>query len=47
MTIPMSESSLSNFPYFVNGLGGGAIYYFETITDGSEARYNDDYGAML
>lgn len=33
--------------YFVNGLGGGAKYYFTVPIDGSQARYNDDYGAML
>jgi hypothetical protein len=38
---------INGFPYFVNGLGGGAIYYFVNILDGSQVRYNDDYGAML
>jgi tartrate-resistant acid phosphatase type 5 len=33
--------------YFVNGLGGGAIYSFLLTQDGSQVRYNDDYGAML
>jgi hypothetical protein len=33
--------------YFVNGLGGGAIYYFNEPVAGSQVRYNDDYGAML
>ncbi|MDP6635789.1 MAG: metallophosphoesterase [Phycisphaerae bacterium] len=33
--------------YFVNGLGGSSSYNFYTIADGSEARYNDDFGAML
>jgi tartrate-resistant acid phosphatase type 5 len=32
--------------YFVNGLGGGSIYPFLMIEDGSQVRYNDDYGAM-
>lgn len=32
--------------YFVNGLGGGGIYYFPNIVEGSLVRYNDDYGAM-
>ena len=27
--------------------GGGAIYSFEEILEGSQVRYNDDYGAML
>ena len=30
----------------MNG-GGGAIYSFEEILEGSQVRYNDDYGAML
>jgi tartrate-resistant acid phosphatase type 5 len=33
--------------YFVNGIGGGAIYGFYLIEEGSQLRYNDDYGAML
>jgi len=33
--------------YFVNGLGGGAIYPFETIESGSQVRYDASYGAML
>jgi tartrate-resistant acid phosphatase type 5 len=33
--------------YFVNGLGGGPIYYFEDILDSSQFRYNDNHGAML
>jgi hypothetical protein len=34
--------------YFVNGLGGGAIYDFRLFpVEGSQVRYNDDYGAML
>lgn len=37
------------FPYFVNGVGGGAIYVFnkDNPVHGSEFLYNDDYGAML
>lgn len=38
---------VNGFPYFVNGLGGGAIYRFESITHGSQVRFNADYGAML
>jgi len=38
---------VDGFPYFVNGLGGGAIYYFETVVEGSQVRFNGDYGAML
>ncbi len=33
--------------YFVNGLGGGAIYNFPRLYPGSQVRYNADYGAML
>ncbi|PKN92669.1 MAG: hypothetical protein CVU44_13495 [Chloroflexi bacterium HGW-Chloroflexi-6] len=34
-------------PYFVNGLGGSTIYNFGTIVEGSQARYNANFGAML
>jgi hypothetical protein len=37
---------VDGLPYFVNGLGGGAIYAFNTILEGSQVRYNDGYGAM-
>ena len=32
--------------YFVNGMGGYALYDFVNILDSSQARYNADYGAM-
>ncbi len=32
--------------YFVNGLGGDSIYDFQNILDGSQVRYNGDFGAM-
>lgn len=38
---------VAGFPYFINGIGGGAIYSFATIEAGSQVRYNADYGAML
>jgi tartrate-resistant acid phosphatase type 5 len=38
---------VDGLPYFVNGVGGGAIYSFLLVEDGSQFRYNDDYGAML
>ncbi len=38
---------IDGIPYFVNGVGGGAIYAFTSISEGSMARYNDQYGAML
>jgi len=38
---------VDGIPFFVNGLGGGAIYRFENIMEGSQVRYNGDYGAML
>jgi tartrate-resistant acid phosphatase type 5 len=37
---------VDGLPYFVNGLGGGGIYYFTDVLDGSQVRYNGDYGAM-
>ena len=37
----------TDVPYFVTGLGGNSIYDFNTPVDGSEVRYNDDYGTML
>jgi hypothetical protein len=33
--------------YFVNGLGGRSKYAFRDIVDGSQVRYNEDYGAVL
>ena len=33
--------------YFVNGMGGAALYPFGIPVDGSRVRYNADYGAML
>lgn len=38
---------VDGLPYFTNGLGGGAIYSFLDNLEGSQVRYNDDYGAML
>gem|GEM_PF-819923 len=32
--------------YFVNGMGGFAIYNFGDILESSQARYNNDYGAI-
>ena len=32
--------------YFVNGVGGSGIYNFPQILEGSQVRYNRDYGAM-
>ena len=37
----------TDLPYFVTGLGGNSIYDFDPPVDGSEVRYNDDYGTML
>jgi tartrate-resistant acid phosphatase type 5 len=39
--------SIDGIPYFVNGLGGGPIYAFHQVSQGSQFRYNEDYGAML
>jgi hypothetical protein len=38
---------VDGLPYFINGLGGGPIYSFGFIAEGSQVRYNADYGAML
>lgn len=38
---------VDGLPYFVNGLGGGAKYNFETPVPDSQVRYNADFGAML
>lgn len=38
---------IDDLPYFVNGLGGGPIYDFAAPVQGSVARFNSDYGAML
>jgi len=38
---------VDGLPYFVNGVGGGAIYDFVNILPESQFRYNADYGAML
>jgi hypothetical protein len=38
---------VDNFPYFVNGLGGGPRYSFNAPLPGSEVRFRSDYGAML
>jgi tartrate-resistant acid phosphatase type 5 len=37
---------VDGIPYFVNGVGGGAIYGFNNIDPQSQARFNADYGAM-
>jgi tartrate-resistant acid phosphatase type 5 len=34
-------------PYFVNGVGGSSIYSFGPPVEGSQARFNGDFGAML
>lgn len=38
---------IDGFPYFVNGLGGDVIYYFNAPLEGSQKRYNETHGAML
>ncbi len=39
--------SHDGIPYFVNGVGGGAIYAFDEIEPESQFRFNGNYGAML
>ncbi len=38
---------IDGIPYFVDGLGGGPIYWFTGQLPGSQVQYNQDYGAML
>lgn len=38
---------VDGIPHFVNGLGGGAIYYFVNTLPESQFRYNGGHGAML
>lgn len=38
---------VGGFPYFVNGLGGASMAQMGTPIEGSQVRYNKDYGAML
>jgi tartrate-resistant acid phosphatase type 5 len=38
---------IDDIPYFVNGVGGGAIYWFERSIPYSIVRFSDDYGAMF
>lgn len=39
---------VDDFPYFINGLGGGPRYYFnDEILPGSQVRYAGDNGAQL
>lgn len=38
---------IDGIPYFVDGLGGGPIYWFTGSIPGSQVQYNQDYGAML
>ena len=37
---------VDGFPYFVNGVGGAELYYFNAAIPGSQIRFNQDYGAM-
>ncbi len=38
---------VDGFPYIINGLGGGAIYYFNQPLPGSQKRFTGEYGALL
>ena len=38
---------VDGLPYFVNGIGGAALYGMGTPLPGSQVRFNADYGAML
>jgi tartrate-resistant acid phosphatase type 5 len=37
---------INGVTYFVDGMGGNGIYDFPNIVEGSQVRYNGDYGAM-
>lgn len=37
---------VDDFPYFVNGVGGAELYYFNSTIPGSQVRFNQDFGAM-
>lgn len=37
---------VNGLPYFVNGIGGDEYYNYESILPESQARFNQDYGAM-
>lgn len=38
---------IDGFPMIINGVGGGPIYSIGFPTQGSQVRYNDDYGALF
>ena len=38
---------INDFPYFVNGLGGGGLYDIGEIISGSEVRFRGNWGAQL
>ena len=38
---------VDGIPLLINGLGGGAVYYFESPLPGSQVRFAQDYGAIL
>ncbi len=37
---------VNGLPYFINGIGGAELYKFDRILPESQARFNQDYGAM-
>ncbi len=37
----------NGFPYIIDGAGGQSLYNFKTPIDGSEVRYNCNFGALL
>ena len=42
----VTNTIYDNFPFFVTGLGGNAIYSFNAALPGTAARYNADHGAL-
>lgn len=37
---------VNGIPYFVNGIGGAELYYFNAALPESQVRFNQDFGAM-
>ena len=39
--------TIDGITYVVSGLGGASIYSFNSEVEGSEARFNDQYGVTV
>ncbi len=38
---------IDGIPYFIDGVGGGPIYPIPGLAEGSQFRFNNDYGALF